>query len=70
MWFFSSSFLNQHLYSDMMDLSKELRKYDYIGVGAIAVVLRISREIVVKYLRSIKSERFKYEVKFYRLLDS
>jgi hypothetical protein len=69
-WFFSPLFLNQYLYSDVMDLPKGLRKYDYVGVGAIAVVLYISREIVVKYLRSIKSERFKHEVEFYRLLDS
>lgn len=53
-----------------MDLPKGLRKYDCVGVGAVAVVLRISREIVVKYPRSIESERFKHEVEFYRLLDS
>jgi serine/threonine protein kinase len=69
-WFFSPPFLNQHLYSDVMDLPKGLRKYDCVGVGAVAVVLRISREIVVKYPRSIESERFKHEVEFYRLLDS
>jgi serine/threonine protein kinase len=53
-----------------MDLPNRLRKYDCVGVGAVAVVLRISHEIVVKYPRSIQDERFKREVEFYRLLDS
>jgi serine/threonine protein kinase len=57
-------------YSGVMDLSKGLRKYDCVSVRAVAVVLRISREIVLKYPRSIKSERFKHKVKFYRLLGS
>lgn len=39
-----------------MDLPKELRQYDCVGVGAVAVVLRISNQIVVKYPRRIKDE--------------
>ncbi len=53
-----------------MDLPQGLRKYDCVGVGAVAVVLRISDKIVVKYPRRIKDERFKHEIEFYRLLDS
>ena len=48
-----------------MDLSKELRKYDCVNVGAVTVVLYMNREIVVKYSRNIKSERFKHEIEFY-----
>jgi serine/threonine protein kinase len=57
-------------YSGLMDLPNGLRKYDCVGVGAVAVVLRISHEIVVKYPRIIECERFQREVEFYRLLDS
>jgi hypothetical protein len=53
-----------------MDLLKGLRKYNYIGVGAVVIILHISREIMMKYPRSIKSERFKHKVEFYQLLDS
>lgn len=37
---------------------------------AVIVILRISREIIIKYFRNIKNERFKYKIKFYRLLNS
>ena len=49
----------------MIDLLKELRKYDCIDVRTVIVVLYISRKIVLKYLRNIKSKQFKYKIEFY-----